>query len=252
MQIRSILASVLLLGLTAAALAEPTSVTVHVIASDSKFIGTSIGGARVTIEDAQTGEVLAQGITEGSTGDTELIMRQPRERDASLITPDAAGFTATLQVAEPRRVRISAYGPLDFPDSANTVAATQWLLPGEAVDGLILELLGLVVAIDDEPRLVRLQDGEAEVPVRATVMMMCGCPLTPDGIWDSNDFEVRAEFVRNGRVVATAPLGYAGEASTFEGSASLTEVGGYQLRVVASQQGTGNAGLARAAVVVDR
>lgn len=250
MQSKFLFVSALLL-VTAGALAQPTQMTVHVIASDSKFVGTSIGGALVTVEDARTGEILAQGVTEGSTGDTELIMQQPRERDTDLVTADAARFTATLQIAEPRRVRISAHGPLDHPESANTVSTTQWLLPGQAVDGLILELFGLVVAVDDVPTLVRRQDGEAEVPVRATVMMMCGCPLTPDGLWDSNDFDVRAELVRDGSVVATLPLTYAGAASEFAGSAALTESGSYQVLVTAQQQGSANAGVARTAFIVD-
>ncbi|MBT5659166.1 MAG: hypothetical protein HOJ02_03315, partial [Rhodospirillaceae bacterium] len=62
------LAALLLWAGTASA--EPTRLTVRVMAKDAKFIGTSIGGARITIRDVDTGELLAQGVTEGSTGNT--------------------------------------------------------------------------------------------------------------------------------------------------------------------------------------
>ncbi len=45
--------SCLLLAASAApGWAEPTAVTVRVIARDAKFIGTSMGGARVTLREA--------------------------------------------------------------------------------------------------------------------------------------------------------------------------------------------------------
>ncbi|MGI9294983.1 MAG: hypothetical protein ACR2PS_13455, partial [Pseudomonadales bacterium] len=49
--------------LTTGARAEPTEISVHVLSRDAKFVGTSMGGARVVIENVQTGEVLAQGLT---------------------------------------------------------------------------------------------------------------------------------------------------------------------------------------------
>ncbi|HJO34843.1 MAG TPA: hypothetical protein QF361_01330, partial [Gammaproteobacteria bacterium] len=51
---------VLAAGLTvlpAAALAVATPVTVRVLAQDAKFIGDSMGGARVVIRNADSGEV---------------------------------------------------------------------------------------------------------------------------------------------------------------------------------------------------
>ena len=51
-----------------AAQAEPTEIVVRVLGNDSKFVGTSMGGMRVTLRDAQTGEILATGLTQGATG----------------------------------------------------------------------------------------------------------------------------------------------------------------------------------------
>ena len=54
------------------------------------------GGVRVTISDAETGEVLAEGLTEGETGSTERIMKTPRGRGQPLSTEGAAAFRATI------------------------------------------------------------------------------------------------------------------------------------------------------------
>ena len=43
-------------------------ITVRVIARDGKFLGDDIGGARVTIRDAGTRQLLAEGITRGTSG----------------------------------------------------------------------------------------------------------------------------------------------------------------------------------------
>jgi hypothetical protein len=54
-----ILLTLALLIVPAIAAAEPTDVTVRVLAKDSKFVGTSMGGMRIILRDAQTGEILA-------------------------------------------------------------------------------------------------------------------------------------------------------------------------------------------------
>ena len=66
------------------AVAEPTDITVRVLAKDSKFVGTSMGGMRIILRDAHTGEVLATGVTKGGTGNTELLMHENRGRRAQL------------------------------------------------------------------------------------------------------------------------------------------------------------------------
>ena len=60
---RIALLSLFSLGSAQIAIAEPTEITVRVMAKDSKFIGTETGGAQVTLRDADSGEVLAQGLT---------------------------------------------------------------------------------------------------------------------------------------------------------------------------------------------
>lgn len=43
------------------AAAEPTEIVVRVIGKDSMFIGTNMGGMRIALRDAHTGELLANG-----------------------------------------------------------------------------------------------------------------------------------------------------------------------------------------------
>ncbi len=54
-----------------------TRVRVRVVAHDAKVIGDEMGGARITIRDAATGEVLAQGNQRGGTGSTDALVSNP-------------------------------------------------------------------------------------------------------------------------------------------------------------------------------
>ena len=45
-----------------ALVAQETRITVRVVANDAKIIGTGVGGARVIIRNAATGEVLGVGV----------------------------------------------------------------------------------------------------------------------------------------------------------------------------------------------
>ena len=71
------LAATLVAGVSGAA---ETRVMVRARTKDAKFIGTSMGGALVVIRKADTGEVLASGLTSGGTGDTRRIMNDPHVR----------------------------------------------------------------------------------------------------------------------------------------------------------------------------
>ena len=82
-------------------------------AKDAKFIGSSIGGAKILVKDALTDEILAEGITKGSTGNTDKIMKQDWKRYQNLSEESTAGFEATLNITEPTFVTIEAYGPIN-------------------------------------------------------------------------------------------------------------------------------------------
>lgn len=233
--------------------AEPTEITVRVVGKDSKFVGTSMGGARVILRDAHTGEILAQGITSGSTGDTRRIMHEDAGRRATLSDDRAAKFTATIDIDAPRLIEAEAYGPLAQPQGANRATATQWVVPGENItggDGWVLELPGYIVDVLAPPAHVKLPADTTKVDVRANVALMCGCPIEPGGLWDADKLTVRALITRNGEKVAPVDLTFAGETSQFAGSVPVTEPGIYDVTVYAHNPETGNTGVDRTTFIV--
>lgn len=228
------------------AYAVETHVDIRVISRGAKFIGTSMGGVRITLRDAQTGELLAQGKTHGSTGDTDLIMKESHQRHATLATQSAAVFSTVLDLSEPRHVEVTAYGPLAQRQAANTVSATQWIIPGKHLtrgNGWLLEMPGFVVDVLAPPAHQGLSGLPREIPVKANVSKMCGCPLTPGGLWDADQYEIRALIKHNGKLIGEEPLHYAGASSQFAGTLSVEQPGSYEVTVYAHDPVTGNTGV---------
>lgn len=243
-------AALALLLAASGAAAEDTPVTVRVLSEGAKFIGDTMGGVRITLHDAATGEVLATGRTRGGTGDTERIMGA-NARGASLSTPDAAKFTATLDLDAPTRVRLVAHGPLAQPQAANTVTETRTVLPGRGIaggDGWLLEMPGLVVDVLAPP--APSEGGREGLAVTANVALMCGCPIAPGTPWPAEDFEVAATVFRDEEAMRTVPLAYAGTPSLFAAQLRLEEGGTYRIAVHAAQEATGNAGVDYTTVTV--
>ena len=59
----------------------PTTVLVRVVAHRSLVLGNDVGGARVTITDVASGQLLASGLQQGEPGDQNQIMRTPHLMD---------------------------------------------------------------------------------------------------------------------------------------------------------------------------
>lgn len=239
-----------------------TRVTVRAVAHDAKVIGTHVGGARIVILDASTGDTLAAGTQEGGTGDTNLIMRRLHERGRAIYdTKGTAAFQATLSLSHPTRVQIIAEGPLGIPQATERASITTLLFPGQDVagDGIVLDLHGFAISAevpgsraagDAATGAAAGAKGEAvrvagpAVPVRARVTMMCGCPITPGGLWDARRITIEARLERDGRVVTKGALDYAGKPSTFLGSLTSPGPGNYRLVVLASDPERANFGQA--------
>ncbi len=225
--------------------AVPTQVVVRAVSNDAKILHDPVGGAHITIENARTGEVLAEGQQTGDSGSTDKIVRQPRERGATLYdVPGAAKYETTLALERPTRVRITAEGPLDYPQALQRASKTVLLVPGADVtgDGIPLTLHGFIVEVL-EPSSTEARLG-SEVSVRARVRMLCGCPTEPGGLWDANGYTIRAQLLRDGAVVAEAPLSFAGTSSEYTGTVSVPDAGATQLRVVAKDADRVNFGRA--------
>ena len=254
---RATLPAAALLALLAApaldlhAQAVPTELVVRVVSNDAKVIGSGVGGAQVTVRNAATGAVLAEGVQEGGTGSTGAIMGT-RERGATVYDIDGTGsFRTTLELTEPTTVVVEATGPLGTPHAEQNASATLLVVPGAHVDGegLVLTLHGFTVVME-RPAADAGPVAAGPLPVRVNVTMLCGCPIEPGGMWDADRITVSATLLDGDRPVAEAPLAFAGETSVFEGEIVPPGPGRYGLRVVAVDADRANAGMVTRDVAV--
>lgn len=230
------------------ALAQETEVMVRVKAKDAKFIGSSMGGAKVVIKDSRTGKILSEGNTSGSTGNTEKIMETPVTRDTRLSDEKTAGYLAKLDIQEPVLVTVEAYAP----GSSNVKSSTQlWVLPGKDIkgDGLVLEIPGFIVDILS-PQAHEKIGKENKINITANIIMMCGCPITAGGLWDANKYEINALITGEGAPGTTIPMQVTDKPSTFAGEVTLSP-GNYEVVVYAFDPATGNTGLGKTNFIVN-
>ena len=228
--------------------AEPTEISVYVLSKDAKFIGSSMGGMRISLRDAHTGETLATGVTSGGTGNTKLLMHKDGGRRAVMVDKKAGGFHTTLDLEEPRLIEVEAYGPLAQLQSAHRVVSSQWVLPGKHItagNGWILELPGFVVDILSPPAALKMSGDTKVVKLSANVVMMCGCPTEPDGLWDSSKFEIKAAITYNGKKNGTLDMVHSGPKSHYSTSLPVDKPGLYEITVFAYDPANGNTGLDR-------
>ncbi|HAA15180.1 MAG TPA: hypothetical protein DCE41_27180 [Cytophagales bacterium] len=243
----TLLAAALALITGLRAMATETQVMVREKAKDAKFIGSSLGGAHVLIRSTTNGAILAEGLTQGSTGSTQRIMREPHTRGMTLTDDNTAGFLATLDLQEPTFVRIEVASPYGHR-SAQVHASTElWLIPGKHIlgDGIILEIPGFIIDIlsPRTHRYISLAEVKDQpLSVQANIVMMCGCTINEDGLWDSNDMEVRGILKRNGELAGEIGLDWK-STNLFEAALPLTEPGQYHLTVYAYDPNSGNTGV---------
>jgi hypothetical protein len=234
---------------TSTAQATETRVTVRVLAHDAKLIGDAAGGCAITIRDAATGRILAEGIQTGGTGNTDKIIREPWIRgQARLNTDGAAGFTTTLDIARPTRVIIEARGPLGFRTSEFSTSRTLLLLPGHHIegDGIVLELQGLIVNLQEPDPEDQLEPGST-IEIEAGVKLLCTCPINVESLWAAADYRVSAELWENGSLLVAVPLLITERNNVFAGSVALPDVEEgkkrvLELRVNAANSSTSNFG----------
>jgi hypothetical protein len=244
--VRFALIALLALAPVVPAAAEQTAITVRVIARDAKFIGTSMGSARVVLRDVATGKTLAQGVTTGGTGDTQRIMHATGRNPNRAGEGDAA-FAATIDIATPTLVELEAEGPLGFPGSVLRVTQRRWIMPGQPVtqgEGWTIELPGLVIS-------PKTSLAGRTASISAKVELMCGCPITPGGLWDAADYKFDASLWRDGRQVAAAPLAFVAAPGGYAGDIGLPAKGRYKLVLHALNLRTGNSGLSETVIEGD-
>ena len=234
-------------------IAEPTDITVRVIARGAMFVGDLVAGAQVTITDAVSEEVLAQGVTEGQAGDAKRIMDLARTRGEPFAGQTDAHFSATLELDEPRYVQVTVFGPLQRRASATKTSMTQWVVPGRHLtggDGWVIELAGFFVQGNLAATTVSRSEARAGVTVEAEVFPMCGCPVKPGFYWDADSYEVAALVKRGATLMGRYPLRYADTASDFAGTFPLELPGVYEITVYAYDPLSGNTGVDRLSLTV--
>lgn len=222
---------------------QKTTVVVRALAKDAKFIGTSMGGAQIIIKKVKTGEILAEGVTQGTTGNTNKLVGEPHQRYSLLSTEDAAKFEANLELTEPIFAEISATAPVAQNQSQIKSTTQLWLIPGKDItgDGIILEIPGFAIDIL-QPQAHEVNESKT-ISITANAVMMCGCPTSPNGLWNSDEMEFTAIIHRGETEVARKEMTFTGKTSTFETSFAPSEGGAYQITVYGYDPRTGNTGV---------
>ncbi len=239
-----------------------TSVLVRVQARGGKFLADDIGGAEVTVRDAQTGEWLGGGLAQGTDSGNLTTEFAPSASQSVVVTPgnpplvqwlvpDAATSALVLELPlrRPTLLAVAVHGPLGGLQSAQGVESTTWALPGQSIDqgpGFVVELPGLVVQVLSPPTHLEISSLPAVLSFQVRVTMMCGCQIALGEPWVPSDFVVTAAIGAVGQAPSTfVPLSFAGSTpSLFAGTYELNQPGFFQAVVSATQQSTGNVGTA--------
>ena len=227
--------------------ATETKLMVRAKAKDAKFVGSSLGGAHVIIRNTLNGEILAEGNTVGSTGNTNLIMKSAHERHTQLSDDKTAGFLAVVDIDVPTFVRVEVLSPINKKNAQVHASTELWLIPGKDIlgDGVVVEISGFVIDIlkPNTHQYIALESvPKSGLQIEANIVMMCGCPIQKDGIWDSNLMEVKAMVHKDGESFGEVTLDNPKQ-NTFEGRLQITEAGYYQITVYAYNSKTGNTGV---------
>jgi hypothetical protein len=175
---KMIFSAIVVTGMLLAGTSEAvqTKLIIRAQSKDAKFIGTSMGGAAVVLKDSETGTVLAQGLTAGSTGDTKKIMIEPLHRGSRLTDDSTAFFEAALDIEEPKLVTIEVEAPLARKPNMIKSSTQVWVIPGKDIlgDGIIVEVPGFAVDVimPESDSEITLKNGVAEIPIHAKIVMI--------------------------------------------------------------------------------
>jgi hypothetical protein len=231
---------------------KPTKILVRVVAHGAMVLGREVGGARVTITDLATKQVLASGIQEGEAGDQNQIMRTPHLMEEPVYSArPAAAFTTTLALQRPTLVEVAAEGPLAYPESMRRTAMTVMLIPGQDLsgDGIVLPLNGYIVQIE-HPKAGEPLNAKDDVNLKASVRTLSGTLVRPHGDWDSRKIRIYGELLIGNRIIERLQLFYAHDTGTFDAPFFVPldkeAPDGITLRVVAADTAAGNFSLGEA------
>lgn len=232
-----------------------TDFVVTVKARDAKFIGSSAGGAQITIRDRNTGDIIASGITYGGTGDTASIMADSRARDAVLVNEDTAKMQFSLELWEPTPVTITATAPFGQPQSLVSVSEDTVLIPGmdyTSGNGIMLELPGFAVdLLSPVPNQTMPFDPEVPFEIRANVMKLCGCKIADGTPWPPERYKVEARIYKDDLFITSIEMPYAGQPGIYGTNLKVPLSGSYRILVTAFDPATKEAGMDTTTIVME-
>ncbi|PUZ24429.1 hypothetical protein GA0116948_10533 [Chitinophaga costaii] len=252
---KKLCSAIIALLLTVSVQATPTKVLVRVKAKDAKFIGTGIGGALVLIKDHLTGELLAKGLTKGSSGSTDVILKTALIRGQSIVDAQTAVFEANIDIQDPTLIDISVVAPVNRLNAAVNGSTQLWLLPGKNIagDGVIIELSGYILDIltPNSHQLIALDSIKSHsLDIKVSLTMLCGCPISKGGVWDADHIEIKAILKKEGVTTGTFPLNKLPGNNLFNGQVPIAGKGNYEVLVYAYDAATNNTGLDRINFVI--
>ncbi|HSB44080.1 MAG TPA: hypothetical protein VLD60_03660 [Nitrospira sp.] len=231
---------------------HPTTILVRVVAQGAMVLGRAVGGARVTITDIETKQILATGIQQGEAGDQNQIMRTPHLMEEPLYSSrPSAAFTTTLELRRPTLVEVTAEGPLAYPASLRRTSKTVLLIPGQDLtsDGIVLHLHGYIVQIE-HPKPGEPLIAKDDVKLRASIRTLSGAIVRPHGDWDSRKVRIYGDLLIGDRIVERLQMFYSSDTASFEAPFFVPPYkdapDGITLRVTATDVSTGNSGLGTA------
>jgi hypothetical protein len=85
----------------------------------------------------------------------------------------------------------------------------------------------------------------SSIDIEANIVMGCGCPIAPGGLWDASAMEIKGIVSRGDEQVGGFDLTYAGRKSRFQGKIEVSEPGVYEALVYVYDPKNGNTGLDR-------
>lgn len=231
---------------------QPTTILVRVVGHGSMVLGQEVGGARVTITNVATKQILATGTQQGEAGDQNQIMRTPRlMEEQHYSSRPAAAFTATFDLLHPTLVEVTAEGPLAYPASSQRTSTTVWLVPGQDMtnDGIMLHLYGYILQIE-QPKSGEPLIAKDDVTLCASGRTLSGAPVRPHGDWDSRKIHLYGELLAGEWILERLRLSYNHNRACFEAPFFVPRLhdapNGITLRVVAADPSGGNVGVGKA------
>lgn len=239
--LRQLFIACLLFATALPAYATETEIMLRAKANDAKFMGSSIGGVRAVVTDAETGEVLDSGWIRGGTGSTETLMQQPIARGQSLTDDETAGFLAHVDINFPRLLKFTVIGPYGYRQALQEASVTSWVLPGKHIlgDGIVLDLSGFII----EAWTSVMEGGIIEFYANAS--LLCGCKISPNTQWQPDNYEATVTIMRDGQLIKTMPLDFTGPVGIFSGKTILEETGHFKAIISLFDAKTGNVGVVR-------